>query len=46
MKVNTKNSEQIFDFLIAFEKQVLNDMRYQKSVKLIEESKKKTRYQN
>lgn len=30
MKVNTKNSEQIFDFLIAFEKQVLNYMRYQK----------------
>ena len=30
MKVNTKNSDQIFHFLIAFEKQVLHYMRYQK----------------
>ena len=30
MKVNTKNSEQIFDYLIAFEKQVLKYMCYQR----------------
>jgi hypothetical protein len=30
MKVNTKNSEKIFDYLIAFEKQVIKYMRYQR----------------
>ena len=45
MKVNTKNSDQIYDYLIAFENHVIKYMRYQSECKIyevIEQNKKFT----